>query len=428
MLRILSSVIALFCCSSLWAGLYQTAGTGHFSWDNKTAWQDAIVPPNIIGPTDTVIIHNDVVLMTSLGNRSIINKGLVEVRGSLTLFGPVRFQNDSRLSMSGTLSLLPSLNAGLPGFANQGDFKLQGEIQNLGGIWINQADCYFLANSEMQNYAMRHSIDRELLLAADNLIYDLKQFPVDVQQQSMGSIGQGPGIVGQVLDSASEMQNWSCSYGQFENRGRVFDAGIKLEKQYCSGGLFSGDNWISPHSSCAATELKSRQDNQGGVLLSWEHYGKAEAFLIAYRSGTDQSWIQVTALGSGSERFYLPAGSLEDGIYDWGILPVCSREPWHPGNWSQAQFHKEEVSERYAAKSLRLYPNPVQDYLSVQLDGSEKSRWQLYGMDGQLIRDRSIDPQADRLRIDLSDLENGIYLIRVQQGEQWYQENLVISK
>ena len=66
-----------------------------------------------------------------------------------------------------------------------------------------------------------------------------------------------------------------------------------------------------------------------------------------------------------------------------------------------------EVEELASA----LYPNPASTELNVSFDNGIASLVEVYGMNGRLIQ--TLQPENSLLKIDVSNLENGVYLIHI---------------
>jgi hypothetical protein len=77
---------------------------------------------------------------------------------------------------------------------------------------------------------------------------------------------------------------------------------------------------------------------------------------------------------------------------------------------------------------IRLYPNPVSDYLNIELDLSTKGK--VYGeildMNGRLISRHALNAfEEELIRVDVSSLSAGMYLIQVVNGEEQYIEKFM---
>jgi hypothetical protein len=70
----------------------------------------------------------------------------------------------------------------------------------------------------------------------------------------------------------------------------------------------------------------------------------------------------------------------------------------------------------YKESDYVLYPNPVKNMLILDIPGSGKeSMLYLYNMNGNLILERKV--QTGKTELDVSDLKNGVYFVRVINGK-----------
>ncbi|MCZ7558584.1 MAG: T9SS type A sorting domain-containing protein [Bacteroidia bacterium] len=80
---------------------------------------------------------------------------------------------------------------------------------------------------------------------------------------------------------------------------------------------------------------------------------------------------------------------------------------------------------------LLLYPEPASDWLHVVFPGpSRDARVTLVSLLGQVLmhREASGDSGARSMRIDLSDLPAGIYLLQANSGERWWVRKVVVRR
>jgi hypothetical protein len=62
-------------------------------------------------------------------------------------------------------------------------------------------------------------------------------------------------------------------------------------------------------------------------------------------------------------------------------------------------------------KKIRLFPNPVTDYLTIETDATLNIRSiEIYSVDGKLMH--SVSPYDDAQTVDMSDMSEGIYFIK----------------
>ncbi len=85
------------------------------------------------------------------------------------------------------------------------------------------------------------------------------------------------------------------------------------------------------------------------------------------------------------------------------------------------QLDATSVAEHGKQQPLRLYPNPVQDALSMVLPGSSDQSVQLriYTSQGQLLREEKVELQQQQLELQqLGSLPTGLYYVLIEAGAQ----------
>ena len=76
--------------------------------------------------------------------------------------------------------------------------------------------------------------------------------------------------------------------------------------------------------------------------------------------------------------------------------------------------------------TLKVYPNPAKTFVNVELAELDKqASLSLYNATGQLVISKNISNISER--INLTDLQKGFYIIKVQNGTQTYTESLLVD-
>lgn len=81
------------------------------------------------------------------------------------------------------------------------------------------------------------------------------------------------------------------------------------------------------------------------------------------------------------------------------------------------------LSNEWAKDNLRVYPNPTSDFIQL-VSGQANAHMLLYTMDGQLVK--FVSPRGER--VDVSDLQAGVYLVEIQVGSHFATHRLIIEK
>lgn len=87
----------------------------------------------------------------------------------------------------------------------------------------------------------------------------------------------------------------------------------------------------------------------------------------------------------------------------------------------------ESIPEAIVNIPVHVFPNPTSGGLSVNLGGNPVDKVEMYDMMGKQLLVQPFDGthQAD---IDVRDLPNGIYLVRIQSGTAWFTDRVMVSK
>lgn len=90
------------------------------------------------------------------------------------------------------------------------------------------------------------------------------------------------------------------------------------------------------------------------------------------------------------------------------------------------------VTEFFKEAELAIFPNPAQDMISVQVNASEDANVDLvlYDLLGQEVLKRTLNFSSgfNQEKIMLNNVANGIYLLKLTNGEQVYTNKIVVSK
>jgi hypothetical protein len=83
------------------------------------------------------------------------------------------------------------------------------------------------------------------------------------------------------------------------------------------------------------------------------------------------------------------------------------------------------VNLKEVEKNLRVFPNPVDDMLFIELDGHGKQDWQLTNGQGQLVM--SGQTQSNTERLDVSNISAGVYFLNIFDNNSSHVEKVVIK-
>jgi hypothetical protein len=119
--------------------------------------------------------------------------------------------------------------------------------------------------------------------------------------------------------------------------------------------------------------------------------------------------------------------SLSGGSVSWSIGEPVSASYTHVSAITTMGFHQPEltvasvIDENEAGQSIGVFPNPVNDILSLNFSGIQKGAYRLEVIDGLgkivLVEDAQVSDQAV-YKLSLGGLSAGNYLLKITNGEK----------
>ena len=84
------------------------------------------------------------------------------------------------------------------------------------------------------------------------------------------------------------------------------------------------------------------------------------------------------------------------------------------------------IIERVALNNLKIYPNPASQFITISAPfGDKPYNLDIIDLSGKSVMNKQVSPNEN---IDVSALENGVYILRINYNEQFATTKLVISK
>ncbi len=75
---------------------------------------------------------------------------------------------------------------------------------------------------------------------------------------------------------------------------------------------------------------------------------------------------------------------------------------------------------------ISIYPNPAEDLISIDLSSLESvERIQLFDLSGKVVLETSSVSNSQKSVLDLSELEKGVYIVRINSGSELYTQKIV---
>jgi len=236
--------------------------------------------------------------------------------------------------------------------------------------------------------------------------------------EGSGSYGQHPPAQGvkflnRAMDThiyENEFQNWP---NKFWNDMNGLDDTGQPHIDTCSGithYMFPGD----PVTGTCWNELSNGNfpgDRRSLASIPLQTFGSGDticldiAYIFAQETAGD-NLTSITLLRQYAQE-----------VQDWYDQqnPDCSGSY----GWVTAVEENEEHG------SIKLYPNPTGGLLTIEGQFNGKAELEIYSMSGRLVEKRLLNGHSEKSTVDLSVLNNSIYLVVLRTEDQVYTERLI---
>jgi len=437
--------------SRVQAEQYLSQATGTYSWEDRAAWVGGIVPPDDIRNKDTVIIRSEVVLMTSLG---VKNGATLLVNGTLVLFNPnggIELENKGQIEVNGTLTILPGVNGEVNTLTNEnGELIINGVLENVGGELVNDRDIFVNSGGVLKNYGFKDATD-DLIIRADAwTVFNLYDFGADLPGYALepGTVIGGTG--GPVGGGGPDSINygaviWTCCAGMLENDGDILLSGGVLDNGDCDGGIISGDGSIASAPMCSApSNLRVSGSNSfRGMTFAWDAVPGAFGYITAFKQAGASRYRITRPVNGGATSITFPVNFFPSGArVEWAVLTICEPGEIDMNLLTEAQATQVRLAETSLEESVHgdggsampaisVYPNPASEtlYLESRSDLAQGTV-SIFDLSGRLVMEQALTLSAAQptQRLELRDLEAGLYTVRLNNGVQVQQESLLITR
>jgi hypothetical protein len=72
------------------------------------------------------------------------------------------------------------------------------------------------------------------------------------------------------------------------------------------------------------------------------------------------------------------------------------------------------LDNNFETANIDIYPNPGEDYICMSFKTTQnKLTYSIYNLSGQLIKTKTLTQQAEKYKIDISDLKSGLFILKV---------------
>jgi hypothetical protein len=144
--------------------------------------------------------------------------------------------------------------------------------------------------------------------------------------------------------------------------------------------------------------------------------------------GNPQNWIEITNFTADTTVTDAGWGTLPVATYRYAVKAIYTNENLSEAIFSNKLFRDETTSAGeipIPGKSILIYPNPASDQLNIS-GGIPILKAVLYDFNGKQIL--HLTPSTNYFSIDLKNLPNGIYYLKLVSEEKVFVEKVVVRK
>ena len=177
------------------------------------------------------------------------------------------------------------------------------------------------------------------------------------------------------------------------------------------GVIYSGNNDCE---NCKAPEKLSAEittvDGKKGVLISWEKVGMPKSYKV-YVSDDYENYKEIATVESTENQYFDVRDAV--GTYYYKVTAYnddCESMPavTEDGNSDCVMVIWAMALDENAVAAI-VYPNPASEKLNISAEGM--TTVMVFNAIGQKVI--SLDVDADEIGLDVSSLNNGIYMLKV---------------
>ncbi len=187
----------------------------------------------------------------------------------------------------------------------------------------------------------------------------------------------------------------------------------------------NGNDYFIPISNeiqCDTPEnLVSTVNSTTSATLSWDPVNGALGYQLQGRRVGGSPVSIIIQNGQSSKTVN---GLIQGSNYQWRVRAICSETLRGPYS-AVASF--STPSSMFMNASISIWPNPTTDVVNVVIRNSdlEQIPVKIFGLDGRMLKSGYTDASG-QISFDVSDLANGVYLIR-SEGEYPISKNLIVQ-
>jgi hypothetical protein len=284
---------------------------------------------------------------------------------------------------------------------------LDGGANYLGWKWSNGATTRTISVTDSGAYWVEVTAFGGCTGISDTIVVRSEQLPGVFLPTVRGSLPLCPGDT-VWLDAPEGMEHWLWNIGLRARSLPVTQAGRYAVTVLTSGGCEAHSGYVDVTMTQSARPMITRSKDvlTTSTAQSYQWYFNGQPIV-----GATQQTLTVVVKGS-----YTVAVVDEYGC-------TMTSEPFI--------VNVLGISDAEVPDDLLLYPEPASDWLNVVFpEHSRNARVALLSLLGQVLmqQEASGDSGARSMRIDLTALPAGVYLLHASAGEKWWVRKVVVRR
>lgn len=160
--------------------------------------------------------------------------------------------------------------------------------------------------------------------------------------------------------------------------------------------------------TCGAPENLTSIINGNNITLIWTGEENVDYYIVEYGLAGEQAQTETTTRNTISFNYEQP------GSYYWRVKSVC---PFGESNFVNGEnVVIGGIEEIGGIQQIGIYPNPASESVTIQSEGqNDLEQINIFDVNGRMVMSESATGQIHRL--DISNLQQGIYFVKVQTSD-----------
>ncbi len=176
---------------------------------------------------------------------------------------------------------------------------------------------------------------------------------------------------------------------------------------------FTGSQWQNVFYSDAAI---LGCDSQGQPFFGWNFPNSQSEGIARYKNG------EFLFLNEGLEDLHIRHITTLYGGVGGGVVFICTDS----GAYYSSDYTTGISTTETEGKSILAYPNPTTSYTTIKLpENIMASEIKIYSHKGELLQTLEGTIKQEKIRIDMSDWESGVYYVTISDRDKYWTKQLI---